>query len=72
MAKAQGTIIITEADGSRVVVEARSGKVVGKVVGHKMLKSRNIRDRETKVDMTRSINRMKDDNRQAVYNSISR
>lgn len=72
MAKTKGAFIVTQPDGSRVVVGARSGSVKGEVrIGLKALKSRNIQDRETKVDMTRSINKMKEDNRRAVFNSIN-
>lgn len=72
MAKTKGAFIVTQPDGSRLVVGARNGRVkVEGVFEGKTLKSRNIRDRETKVDMTRSINKMKEDNRRAVFNSIN-
>lgn len=72
MAKTKGAFIVTQSDGSRLVVGARNGRVkVEGVFEGKTLKSRNIRDRETKVDMTRSINKMKEDNRRAVFNSIN-
>lgn len=75
MAKTKGAFIVTKPDGSRAVmgVRARIGRFEGEavVVGRKALKSRNIQDRETKVDMTRSINKMKEDNRRAVFNSIN-
>lgn len=69
MTKDKGYFIISKSDGSSEVI--RGNTSTGEVFnGKRKLKSRNIQNRETKVDMTRSINKMKEDNQRAIDNSF--
>ncbi|AJD93752.1 hypothetical protein JMA_44350 (plasmid) [Jeotgalibacillus malaysiensis] len=64
---AKGVVIVSQSNGSPKIVGAN----VKEYNGNRILKRRNIRDRKTKVDMTRSINRMKEENRRAIYNAMN-